>query len=99
MNNMLYHIIKALLVFVFISVQTISVAHALEHAEDHHHECVMCDVGITSQDTVCITPSFDVELPILILEPVVHDSIFISAIPIARPGRSPPPRGPPNPQV
>ena len=54
---MLYRIIIAFSLLLFIGVQSFTVAHAASHAhEPHDQDCVSCDIAVASDDHIPLLP-------------------------------------------
>ena len=92
---MLYHNIKIILAIVFIGLQTISLTHNYEHAEEPHQDCIICDFGVMSTDGDDIMPPVIVEATSIVSEPIVYTIVYVSADTLQNPSRGPPPQGPP----
>lgn len=92
---MLYHNIRILLVVAFLSMQAMTLAHAMDHGEHPHQDCVICEVGTLPAETAVITPPPISDVPCLVTEPVLYDAYYISAAIKPQQRRRPPPRAPP----
>lgn len=92
---MLYHNINILLVVAFLSMQAMTLAHAMDHGEHPHQDCVVCEAGTLPAEIVAITPPPISAVPCLETEPVLYDTFYVSAATMPHQRRRPPPRAPP----
>ena len=81
----------------FLAVQSVTQAHAIEHAgHDHHeHDGVTCELNLVAAEDVVITPPLPFSSPLGLGYPTNWVMRTTSERTTAFDGRAPPPRGPP----
>lgn len=86
----------AILIALFLTVQSYSIVHATEHAgHDHPQDCIACDSAVTAEDQAVIEPPIDYSTPPRFTS-LGTSHLQFGQIKYANfDGRAPPPRGPP----
>lgn len=88
--------IWVLLVALFLSVQSLSQAHAAANdGLDHTHDGVACSVALVAAEQVTLEPPLPVLMPLQTTEPRLWAVLIEQDLPRNFDGRAPPPRGPP----